>query len=315
VIKTIATWTVLLASAACSSPRSSTDTRPPVSTSSVDVLAPIDVEAWKRVLWRRVEKGTVPDGKTAAEWARELDPWLASTDPELRDDLAYTFLAGWIVRGTIEDEALRELAAKWRTDLTRTGTADEDVLARSFAALTLAAVVARELKQPFLGEELPRIRAAALDYAARERDVRGYDDRLGWMHATAHTADLLKFLAREADLPIGEQAAFLAVIDGKAALGTSWSAGEDLRLARVVLSLVNRADFDMSAFEAWVARYEKAYHDLWSGPRVDARRLTEFGNRRRVLTELHAILPVDGDIGERHVLVRDRVLRALRATG
>lgn len=271
----------------------------------------------RREYWRAVvrEQSRLPRDRTAAQFALELEPWLASTDPELRDDLAYTILSGWIVRGAIEDVPLRELASKWRADLSRPGTTDEDVLARSFAALTLASVVARELKHPFLGEELPRIRAAALEYAAREQDVRGYDDRLGWMHATAHTADLLKFLARDLDLPIADQAAFLAVIDGKAALGASWSAGEDLRLARVVLSLVNRADFDVSAFEAWVARYETAYRDLWSGPRVDARRLTEFGNRRRVLAELNAILPVDGDIEERHVIARERVQRALRATG
>lgn len=271
----------------------------------------------QRAFWREAAavKGSVPDGKSAAEWARELDPWLASTDPELRDDLAYTILAGWIVRGKIEDEPLRALAAKWRTDLARPGASDADVVARSFAALTLAAVVAWDLAHPFLGDEATRIRAAALDYAAREHDVRGYDGRLGWVHATAHTADLLKFLARAPGLPAADQSSFLAVLDAKSALPHAiWTAGEDLRLARVALALVKRADFDREAFEGWIAGYEIAHRDLWAAPRVDGARLAEFGNRRRVLAELSVLLAGD-DAAESAVWARERVLRALRETG
>ena len=36
----------------------------------------------------------------------------------------------------------------------------------------------------------------ALAYLAAELDLRGIEPRVGWIHATAHTADLLKFLAR-----------------------------------------------------------------------------------------------------------------------
>lgn len=271
----------------------------------------------RRTFWREVAlvKGAVPEGGSAAEWARELDPWLASTDPELRDDLAYTILAGWIVRGKIEDEPLRELAAKWRADLGRPGTRDEDVLARSFAALMLAAVVAWDLKHPFLGEEAARIRAAALEYAAREQDVRGYDEHLGWVHATAHAADLLKFLARAPDLPATEQASFLAAFDAKCAQsGASWNAGEDLRIARAVLSLVHRADLDLAAFERWLVGYETAHRDLWAAPRVDGARLAAHGNRRRVLAELCALLE-DDDASENVAWARERVSAALRATG
>ncbi len=272
----------------------------------------------RRAFWRIVaagERGAVPEGRSAAEWALELEPWLASTDPELRDDLAHAILAGWIVRGKIEDDVLRSLAAKWRADLGRPGTADEDVLARSFAALTLAAVVAWDLQHPFLGDELVRIRAAAFEYAANEPDVRGYDEQLGWVHATAHAADLLKFLAREADLPPTEQARILAAVDAKSALPhATWTAGEDLRLARVAQSLVKRSDCDAGAFERWVESYEALHRALWAASRLDGERLAEFGNRRRVLSELSGLLAGD-DASEIVVWASGRVLRALRETG
>jgi hypothetical protein len=276
-----------------------------------------DASAEEREFWREVarERGSVPDGHTAAEWARELDPWLASTDPELRDDIAYTVLAGWIVRGKIGDEDLRALSAKWRADLARSGAGDADVVARSFAALTLAAAVAWDAKHPFLGDETVLLRAAALDYAAREHDVRGYDAELGWIHATAHTADLLRFLARAPDLARAEQALFLAVVEAKAALpNAAWTAGEDLRLARVAVSIVARDDFDRDAFEAWISAYEAAYRELWVAPPLDALRLAAVGNRRRVLAELSALLAVES-APEPVAWARERVLRALRDTG
>jgi hypothetical protein len=33
-------------------------------------------------------------------------------------------------------------------------------------------------------------------YLRDERDLRGFDPKKGWMHATAHTADLLAELSR-----------------------------------------------------------------------------------------------------------------------
>jgi len=53
----------------------------------------------------------------------------------------------------------------------------------------------RELKTPFLGEERYRkLLAAAESYLKEERDLRGFDPVKGWIHATAHTADLLAAL-------------------------------------------------------------------------------------------------------------------------
>jgi hypothetical protein len=210
---------------------------------------------------------------------------------------------------------LRALAAKWRADLARPGVGDADVVARSFAALTLAAVVAWDAKQPFLADEAVFLRAATLEYAAREHDVRGYDEHLGWVHATAHTADLLKFLARAPDLPREDQTLFLAVVDTKAALpNATWTAGEDLRLARVAVSLVVREDFDRDAFEAWISAYEAAHRELWVVQPLDGQGLAAVGNRRRVLAELSALLAVE-NAPEPVVWARERVLRALRETG
>jgi hypothetical protein len=73
------------------------------------------------------------------------------------------------------------------------------------------------------------------------------------MHSAAHTADLLKFLARSRYVTRDDQAHILDAIAAKlAGAGAVFGYGEDERFARAVLSIVNRADFDPAAFDAWV---------------------------------------------------------------
>src|SRR4029453_1426853 len=98
----------------------------------------------------------------------------------------------WIYRDQkLSPAQLREPMAEWIGNLKRglgeQGT--DSVLLRSFSALELSLLAAYDLKTPFLSqEEYDALLAAALDYLADERDVRGYDPEKGWMHSVAHTA-------------------------------------------------------------------------------------------------------------------------------
>ena len=87
------------------------------------------------------------------------------------------------------------LATSLRAGIGEAGT--DTVLLRSFSALDLSILAALELQDPALDDSGYRgLLDDALAYLAAERDLRGIDPRVGWIHATAHTADLLKFLAR-----------------------------------------------------------------------------------------------------------------------
>jgi hypothetical protein len=95
----------------------------------------------------------------------------------------------------------------------------------------------------------------ALKVLVDETDLRGWDEQQGWVHVTAHTADLLKFLARSRHLRPADQARLL---DGIAQRLTTapivFTHGEDERLAAVVVSLVRRPDFDRAALIAMATR-------------------------------------------------------------
>jgi len=204
------------------------------------------------------EHYAVPPGETAFALARELSGLLGSPDPELRDDIAFRILNVWISGDAqFTDDELVALLEEWQGNL-RVGidqAGSDAVLKRSFSALCLAALAERDLKAPFLGPQ--RYRAlldSALGYLASERDFRGFDARKGWVHATAHTADLLAALSRHPALKPAEQKQVFAGIARRLASSPEvFTQGEQDRLAQSVTAIVLRADFDAIAFKAWLA--------------------------------------------------------------
>src|SRR5262245_30520650 len=176
------------------------------------------VDFWRGVVKAKYE---VPAGESAPALAGELVDLLASPDPELRDEIAYSTLANWIYeKKIIAPDGIRAISARltqnMRIGIGERGT--DGVFRRSFSALALSVVVARDNAAPFLLKgEITSFLNSALDYLKAEQDVRGYDAAKGWMHSAAHTADLLKFLARSTQLDASDQPRILDAITLKLA--------------------------------------------------------------------------------------------------
>jgi hypothetical protein len=201
----------------------------------------------------------VPAGASPAALAQELSGLLGSPDPELRDTIAYSILAVWIAqRPALTDPQVLPLLEAWQANLqSGLGESGSDaVLKRSFSALSLATLAERDLATPFLGPA--RYRAlldAALAYLAAERDLRGYDAEKGWMHATAHTADLLKALAGNPLFTKDDQRRVLTAVAGRlASAGQVFTQGEQDRLAQAAAAIARRPDFDAATFDAWIVQ-------------------------------------------------------------
>jgi hypothetical protein len=264
--------------------------------------------------WRSIVKSAFdpPAGVTAAELAPELVANLGSPDPELRDDLSVSILTAWIYRKkllTPDDlhPIVATLVGNLRKGIGETGT--DSVLRRSFSALALSIVAARENEAPFMAPaEYDGLLDAALEYFRSEHDLRGYDAAKGWMHSAAHTADLLKFLARSPRLTAAGQTRLLDALAAKNRdAGTPFSQGEDERMARIVISIARRADFDRAAFRAWLDRIQAAAK-FPEPATVAALRAQQ--NARHLLTALWTEMTVD----ERPSQGADFARQALRET-
>lgn len=268
---------------------------PPYALVAAAVLAQLPVHDkpyWQAIVNAKFE---VPAGETAPRLAGELVTHLGSPDPELRDDLAATILTSWIYeKKLLNPDDLRPLVATLRQNLRRDiETPDTDAtLLRSFSALALSIVAARENVTPFMTDgEYSALLESALAYFHDEPDTRGYDAQRGWIHSAAHTADLLKFLARNPKLPQpGQPRILAALLDKNRDARAPFAQGEDERMARVVISIVRRDDFDRAAFSAWLG----AARDTASFPKAPTvAQLRAQQNVRHLLTALWAELSVD----------------------
>jgi hypothetical protein len=251
-----------------------------------------------RDFWRAIAKQhyAVPDHASADALAHELSALLASPDPELRDDLAYSILAHWIYRPNIlSTPTLLALTDEWRANLKRglgeTGT--NSVLQRSFSALCLAEMAKREAKSPFMGpDRYNALVAEATAYLPAERDLRGYDATLHWIHSTAHTADLLSALAASPLLTPAESTAILHAIDARLATAPQvYTQGEQDRLAAAVVSVMRRKDFAASTFTPWLTQLETEDRDVWTATTVES--LARFQNHNYFLQALTVRLSLE----------------------
>src|SRR5262249_33650826 len=145
-------------------------------------------------------------------------------------------------------------------------------------------------KSPFLGETRYRtLLEAAESYLNKERDLRGFDPVKGWIHATAHTADLLAALVGHPLFTVEDQSAVLRAIRWKReGAGVIFAYGEQDRLANVLAAMARRADFDGAGFALWVNQMDKTDFAIWkdSPPKLDG--LERFENDTYLLSSFAA---------------------------
>jgi hypothetical protein len=257
---------------------------PPAPAQSTSTHAAQNKLAHDREFWRSIVKNgyTVPYGQPVFPLLRELSGYLGSRDPELRDDLAYTITAVWIKhQKQISADELNSLLDEWLANLKagigESGT--DSVLKRSFSALCLAALAERDLKIPFLtGERYQTLLSDAIAYLKDERDLRGFDPTLGWIHATAHTADLLGALASNPLLERKEQGRVLDAISRRLSSAHEiFIYGEQDRLALAAARIVARKDFDAAGFDKWLTAMNAADQSVWkdSPPKLELLQMFE----------------------------------------
>jgi hypothetical protein len=258
------------------------------------MLAAVAASAHDRQFWERIaqQQYAVPAGESASALAHELSGFLASPDSELRDDLAYSILTHWIRAGKLSNEDLISLSDEWRANLKKNiGESGNDaVLERSFSALCLSEMAARDVKSPFLGtERYHALLSDALTYLTQERDLRGYEVKVGWIHATAHTADLLEALAENPALTTPEQERILNAISQRLATATIiYTHGEQDRLALAVMAIIERADFQKEAFMRWLQQMQQEDAGMWKLSPIPLQEMSGYQNDTYMLEALAA---------------------------
>ncbi|UIJ36125.1 DUF2785 domain-containing protein [Allobranchiibius sp. GilTou73] len=150
---------------------------------------------------------------------------LASPDPVARDERAYPELARMIRAGELTRAEVFDLGRLMIERL-----AHQTVQARFFASLILARLAEHGTWSDAWTRPL-------LAWWTGETDLRGYDDRLGWLHAVAHGADCVGQLGSRG---LHDPAALLAAVSERLVTATDqvWREQEDDRVAAAVVAIL-----------------------------------------------------------------------------
>ncbi|MGW1534509.1 DUF2785 domain-containing protein [Streptomyces aureus] len=202
-----------------------------------------------------------PEGVPASLVSDELSAMLVSPDPKVRDDQAYTAAARWIGDGRL-DEVLEDLG-----DTAADRFAHPEIQARTFAPLVLRCVLARAVSEP---GTIPKAAAERwyvpfTAWYTSERDTRGWDDSLGWLHAVAHGADAAAAFAQA--LP-DRRAELLELCARRMTAATDYRYVqlEDARLARAIGRILLIPGLSTEQATGWLTVVAKALEAGGHGP-------------------------------------------------
>jgi hypothetical protein len=218
---------------------------------------------WERVV---ADGYRVPQGAALDDLTTDLVTMLGHTDSRVRDDIAYSVLSTWIADG-VYDELLAGLGDGLVLGL-RFGLGDDGtdtVLRRSFSAVCLAAVIARENTVHTLHPTTVLTWAdRSVAWFLAERDLRGWISDRGLANAVGHGADLLATLTASRHVGAEELRVLLDVIAERLLIPTEYrfTSGEDERLAFATMSLLHRERIGVDALERWLERLAA----VWTEP-------------------------------------------------
>lgn len=229
--------------------------------------------------WAAVRDGdfAVPTDRPLPELVAELAEMLRSPDPQIRDGLAYFTLANWIDRGVLDTDRMLELGDEMagRFD-------DPEIQSRTFAPLILTSIVSAGGFRASWVEPFER-------WYAAESDLRGYDERLGWLHAAAHGADLLGALGLCAEV---DPVRILDLGAARLVAPTShvFRDAEDDRLGYALATTLTRPELTPDTATGWIAAMPQLFEKVDPGPPP-----AELGNLLRTLRVVFAL----GELGVR----------------
>ncbi len=271
----------------------------------------------EKSFWRRIPAMdyALPEGESLAGLTEELLTYLGSPDPELRDEFTLPILGFWVHRGMYSPAELRAMIGQLTENL-RDGlgeAASDSAFLRSFSALFLAEMVNYENQNPFLTKaEVRDLLNKALIYLNAEHDMRGYEPVKGWVHPTAHTADLLMVLACSQHLGKAELERILESIAAKLIHSDTgiYLYNEDERLVTAVMAALRRNLLEMGFLEKWLDGFLHPDGQSWQEAHLTEQGQRAYYNVKTFLRSFYILL----DKVENPPAARETLSAALKKT-
>jgi len=276
----------------------------------------MDIVKIDKEFWISIAKNDykIPEGYTLEELTKVLFGYLGSTDPELRDDIAYIVYANFLKREMYSKEDIQEHVNELIANLEKGigETESDSVFLRTFSILLLAEIVYRDNKSPMLDEEQIRLLLEkGLWYLDAEKDPRGHIPIKGWAHALAHTADLLLVLANNRFTTLPDHENILDAIAKKLVNSTNWTYihGEDERLANAVTAVLERNLITQEFLTNWLQSLTEP-EKSWKGAYTNEGQDKAYHNVRNFLRSISGAVRKAEDLPQKDE-IQNAVFQAL----
>ena len=268
-------------------------------TSPPDVCSPTDavLDYWRGV---RSNVAAVDGNRLALPLAHCLD----SPNAELRDRIGYEVLTYWLRKGELTPETRKALRQSLQPWLARgDGAPGSDAIARAFAALILSELVRADRLDPrWTPEELADLVNAAAEMVRQERDYRGLDAEIGWIHTVAHGSDLLWQLAQHPGTSADQHRAMLMALASQFQREDTppFVFNESDRTARVVVAVIQRGELATGEVTAWIgAMGDPGSLEQWNRAFGSISGMARLHNTKQFLRALQEALPPEAPDGVR----------------
>ncbi|MDU0353424.1 DUF2785 domain-containing protein [Paraglaciecola aquimarina] len=187
--------------------------------------------------------------------AKQLSYCLASSEPMLRDDIAYKAYATWLRAGKLSKDTQLWLFNRFLSDIEERRN-DEYQVYLPFVTLALSEVVRVDRITPYLNaRQHQRVVQVVSEYMQSLRDYRGFDAKLGWRHGIAHSADVMLQLILNKQTTSSHVDLMLKALANqiKPADAHFYIYGEPERLAMPVVYAMLREDIKFADWQTWFA--------------------------------------------------------------
>jgi hypothetical protein len=252
--------------------------------------------------WVSIAKNdyTIPAGHTPEDLTQTLFGYLGSTDPELRDDIAYMVYANFLKRGLYSRKEIQAHVNELLSNLDKGigETESNSVFLRTFSVLLLAEIVHNDNKKPLLDkEQVQSILTKGLWYLNAEKDPRGHILIKGWAHALAHTADLMLVLGKNRFTNKSDHEKILQSITNKLVHSTNWVYvhGEDERLANAVMAIFEKDLLSVEEIKKWLKLFTEPERS-WNGAYMEEGQVVAYHNVRNFLRSVSESLRKTDDL-------------------
>lgn len=208
----------------------------------------------EKLLILKKQNFVIENNKTKQEVAKILLHCLASSDPLIRDQIAFTGLSKWFRSNSFNAEFYNEIFTLL-IDVIEADVIDKNAVYKSFAILTLAEIVRVDRKNPFLNNiQREQVVKVAAEFLQSIDDYRGYDDIIGWRHSVAHTADLMLQLTLNPALQKPHLDKLLASLSHQVVPKKNhfYIYGESKRIALPIVYIFLNKEYQVKDWNLWI---------------------------------------------------------------